>query len=99
MPAEHDLLEPVVWPVHVGDFPLWPENEAVWNLFTGCATQWEHAGMDGVKVGLNYAGVEIVAARTSCKMSHARFADLQLLENAALCAWNDQALADAALKK
>lgn len=88
-----------VWPVHVGDFPLWAENENVWNLFTRCATQWQHAGMEGVKVGLNYRGVELVANRTGCKLSHARFADLQLLESAALGAWDDQRIADAELKK
>lgn len=85
--------------MHAGDFPLWPENERVWNLFVACATQWQHAGMDGMKVGLNYAGVEIVALRTNCKLGRERFADLQLLENAALVAWSDQARADAALKK
>lgn len=99
MPADSVDGAAIVWPVHVGDFPLWPENERVWNLFAACSTQWQHAGMDGVKVGLNYAAVEIVAARTGCKLGRERFADLQLLENAALCAWSDQARADAALKK
>jgi hypothetical protein len=37
---------------------IWPENEPAVLAWMAIGTQWVHAGMDGVRVGLNYAGVE-----------------------------------------
>ena len=88
MPADDaDLTLGASWPVHAGEFPLWPENRPVFDLFVACHTQWQCAGMDGVRVGMIYAGVDIVAARTRFKWSRERWAALQACETAALAAW------------
>lgn len=88
MPAEDaDLSDGASWPVHSGLFPLWPENRAVFDLFCACHTQWQHAGMEGARVGLMYPGVEIVATRSGFKWSRERWAEFQACETAALTAW------------
>ena len=37
---------------------LWPENEPAVLAWLAIRTQWVHAGIGGVRVGLNYAGAE-----------------------------------------
>ena len=99
MPAEDaDLSQLGAWPTHAGEFPLWPENRAVFDLFTRCATQWDHAGMDGIKFGLPQERVEMIATRLKFKWSADAFTDLQTLESAALHAWAQQRAHDALTK-
>lgn len=99
LPAEDaDLTEWESWPTHGGEFPLWPENRAVFELFTACYDQWSHAGMDGIKVGLPQPCVDAVAVRLRFKWSRERFDDLQTLKYAALQAWGQQRARDAKLK-
>ena len=37
---------------------LWPENEASVVAWLAIGTQWVYAGMDGVRIGMSYPGVE-----------------------------------------
>lgn len=61
-----------------------PENELALTLFTRSGTQWNYSAM-GIRTGLNYSGVEVVALRI---MSAADWDDaflrLQILEAAFL---------------
>lgn len=99
MPADDaDLTQLDAWPRHAGEFPLWPENRAVFELFADCATQWHHAGMDGQRTGLNYPGVEVVATRHGYKWTRERWADFRACEDTALYAWSQQRAADAEKK-
>lgn len=88
MPAEGaDLADPLSWPIHEGDFPIWPENEPVWSLFVLCSNRWHCAGMDGVRVGFDMPGVEFVARTQRFKWSRERMLDFLACESAALDAW------------
>lgn len=99
MPAEDaDISRWEAWPVHGGEFPLWPENRAVFDLFAACYDQWSYAGMDGVRVGLPQPNVDAVAVRLGFKWTRERFDDLQTLKSAALHAWGQQRARDAELK-
>lgn len=66
-------------------FGLWRDNDRPFQLFTNLRTQWVYAGMEGRRMGLNYAGVQahldihIPRRRHRCLM-----ADLQLMELAVL---------------
>ena len=59
-------------------------NEQAVDLFTGCQTQWRHAGMDGAPIGLDYAGVQ--AAMTMLGIEDVRdcFERLQIVEAGAV---------------
>ena len=57
---------------------LWPENLPSASLYIACETQWQRAGMSGLPVGLNYAGVE--AAMRMRGDPPALFEDVQVLE-------------------
>jgi len=65
--ADFDVLE-----------ELWPPIE----FYLRCRTQWVHAGMDGVKVGLNYGGVRLVMETYGYDAR--AFEGLQIIEEAAL---------------
>lgn len=91
MPAEGaDLADALSWPVHDGDFPLWPENEAVFNFFTLCRNRWRHAGVDGAAVGLDMMAVDLVARTTRFRWNHDRMLELLACEGAAIDAWNHE---------
>jgi hypothetical protein len=57
---------------------LWPPIE----LYLRSISQWMHAGMDGIKVGLNYAGVRVVMETYGYGARD--FEGLQIIEQAAL---------------
>jgi hypothetical protein len=64
-------------------FEVWDEN---WNsvlFFLACATQWVVGGMGGY-IGMNYPGVESVMRIKRSPDREALFADLQVMEFAAL---------------
>jgi hypothetical protein len=68
---------------------LWPDHVEIWNLFHRCGTQWHFA--EGMRTGLNYPGVEVMLRYTVER--HARrqmLIDLQVMEHAALSAWEEQ---------
>lgn len=72
---------------------LWPENIPSASLYIACETQWQRAGMSGLPVGLDYAGVE--AAMRLRGDPPALFDDLQVLERVFLQIAADRAAKDA----
>lgn len=60
------------------------------NFFLLCATQWRRAGMDGIPVGMDYAGVESAARMAGVVMTARLFGDLRVMELAALEAWSEE---------
>lgn len=48
-------------------FEVWPENWDHWLFFLDVATQWLTAGLTGVRVGLNWPGIEVVARATGLR--------------------------------
>lgn len=71
-------------------FYLWPDNLPAWQLFQRCGTQWR-SSMAG-REGLDYAGVQVVMgmAHIRPRQRRQRFAELQVMESAALKAWAEQ---------
>ena len=78
---------PMVSPVDL--FYLWPENVPAWQLFQRCATQWR-SGMAG-REGLDYVGVQVVMDMGPIRLRQRRqrFAEVQVMESAALQAWSE----------
>lgn len=68
-------------------FHLWRQNVQAWDLFMAVQTQWR-IGMGG-REGLDYHGVEVVMQRSGiAEPARDRlFADLRVMERAALKAW------------
>lgn len=63
---------------------VWEENGPVLELFLACATQWRMDGMSGTVLGLDYPGVEALLRLRKVRDRAAVFADLQVMERAAL---------------
>lgn len=54
------------------------------------STQWQFAGMEGVRVGLNYAGVWAwLRAHMRPRLQRAVMADIEVMEHAALQAFHE----------
>lgn len=70
-------------------FYLWPENVPAWQLFQRCGTQWR-TSMAG-REGLDYAGVRVVMDLGTIRprQRRQRFAEVQVMESAALKAWSE----------
>ena len=62
------------------------ENWAAVRLFVACATQWRFAGMNGVRTGLDYAGVEAAARMAGIEVTGDLFDRLRIMERTALAA-------------
>ncbi len=72
-------------PPPADDFEVLPENWTIVRTFIRCATQWNYAGMAGVRVGLNYPGVDAVLRLALPEAERAEvFAGLQVMEYAAV---------------
>jgi len=81
-------------------FEVWPENWPAVNLWLACSTQWQYAGMNGVRVGLSYPGVDTVLNRGAylhegelrpfSDNANDTFLRLQTMERAALEHWADE---------
>ena len=67
-------------------FEVLAENWDAVCLFCAASTQWRHAGMAGVAVGLDYAGVEAVARALELGWTAGLLDKLRTLEAAALAA-------------
>lgn len=66
-------------------FPVYHDNWLIAQVFERCSTQWQRAGMAGVRAGLCYAGVEVVLKHFVPKKKRAEVLDgLQLMERAVL---------------
>jgi len=61
------------------DFLVHEDNWQAARLFQGCLTQWRYAGMNGVRTGLDYGAVRIVAEAKDIEMA-AAFDGLQVME-------------------
>lgn len=60
---------------------IWP----VVHLFLSLGTQWDHAGMSGVKTGIRYEAVRTTAGLAGIgRVTTEMFGDLQVMEAAAL---------------
>lgn len=70
-------------------FEVLPENQAAVELFVAVQTQWRVAGMGGLPVGLDYAGVEAAGRLLGTAMTPVLFDDLRLMEGAALRAMTE----------
>ena len=92
--TDADLNEFDAWPRHEGEFPLWPENEWMYDFFTLLGTQWHHAGMEGVKVGILFQSIDSLAARKRVSLTDDGWDELRFCESAALCAWAQQRKVD-----
>jgi len=75
-----------------GKFEVWPENCRTLNLFLECQTQWVAvAGLGGIAyLGLVWASVDALLRRERVKRARQVFADLRLMERAALPLLNEQ---------
>jgi hypothetical protein len=93
--APDDVLDVVRARPTGEDFFYYPDNEESLFLFFDVDTQWNYVGtMAGVvRTGLNYPGVESVMRYHGIrgKRRAALFADLQMMEKAALQAFLDDA--------
>ncbi len=73
-------------------FPIWPDNAATLEIFLACRTQWRMlAGATSlVRLGLDYAGVEVVLRLHRVKNQQAAqiFNELQHMEFAAMAEWS-----------
>lgn len=59
-----------------------PECWDAVRLYLASQTQWRYAGMNGVRTGLDYAGVE--AARRNLRLPRSAFQGVQVMELAVL---------------
>jgi Phage related hypothetical protein (DUF1799) len=73
------------------DFPIWHDNATSLEVFLACATQWRilTGGDKPWYQGLRYDGVEVVMRNQQIKNKAAVFADIQVMERAALEGLND----------
>lgn len=56
-------------------------------LFNSLQTQWNWHPMAGLRTGLNYASIPVIAAIIAVTMTPALFLDIRIMEGAALDAW------------
>lgn len=72
---------------------VWEDNWDHWKFFLGVSSQWVYAGMTGVRVALNWPGIEVVARALGVrgKAWREQVLALQVVEAAALKAWAEQA--------
>lgn len=52
-------------PDETEDIPVLPENQLPIELFICCQTQWQFAGMSGVRVGMNWQSMELAMKRNA----------------------------------
>ena len=67
-----------------GEIELRPDEAVPFALFTALGTQWNRHPMTGERLGLNYGVIPETASMMGVAMTPAVFADLQIMEGAAL---------------
>jgi hypothetical protein len=70
------------------DIDIHPDEQDSVALFFALASQWRWHPMAGARTGLDYAAVAATATMAGIAMTPARFADLRIMEGAALAVWN-----------
>jgi hypothetical protein len=66
------------------DRVITPDMEPAILLFLGADTQWRSAGMSGMRVGLDYTALPIVAQALGVVLDTEVFSDLKVIESGAL---------------
>jgi hypothetical protein len=74
-----------------GAFGVMRENWDALMLFLACGTQWRHAGLAGEPVGLDYAGVAVVASAHGLALDRALLRKLGDIEAGALDGYAERA--------
>ncbi|WP_276202255.1 DUF1799 domain-containing protein [Rheinheimera baltica] len=73
-----------------------PANQLIVSLFFTCATQWNYAGMAGVRVGLNYPAVDVRISKIPdyvelpLHLQSDVWQGLAVMERACLTVWSEQ---------
>lgn len=67
-----------------GEIALAPDEVEPVTLFLMLGSQWRHHAMSGLRLGLDYAAIPATAAMAGIAMTPALFADLRVMEGAAL---------------
>lgn len=66
-----------------------PDEQPAVILFLSLETQWRHAGMVGLRTGLDYSAVEPVARLLGIAADGDLLRDLRVLEGEALRVWGE----------
>jgi hypothetical protein len=67
-----------------GEIVLAPDEALSFSLFAALGTQWDRHGMTGARLGIRYDVIRPTADNMGLPFSPAMFADIQLMERAAL---------------
>lgn len=67
-----------------GEITLSPDEALSFSLFVALGTQWDRHAMTGARLGLRYDVIRPTAENMGLDFSPAMFADIQLMETAAL---------------
>jgi hypothetical protein len=87
------------WSTKAEGVELTPAALDAWTVFCLSATQWNHAGMDGTRVGLIYSDVEAAARLEGIEVTPRVFYLLRLLEAKRLSIWKEESDARAETAK
>lgn len=79
-------MAPPPKPAREADAPIsvFPANWGALRVFLSLATQWRRAGMEGVRVGMDYPSVPVVAGPMGVAVDADLLARLRVLEGEAL---------------
>lgn len=69
---------------------MWEDNRAAVGLFLALGTQWRSAGMEGEPSGLDYTAIPVTARLRAVRMTPTLFAEIRIMEHAALTAWAEK---------
>lgn len=67
-----------------GEITFAPDEALSFSLFAALATQWDRHAMTGMRTGIRYAEVRPTAENMDIAMTPAIFADIRMMEQAAL---------------
>lgn len=73
-----------------GDYYVLPENWQALELFLICQEQWHRAGLEGMRVGLDYLQLEAVMRMEGVTDQRVEFRRVRAIESGALEAMQDQ---------
>jgi len=67
-----------------------PDNVETVTLFAALSTQWRHAGLTGVRIGLDYQAIEPTARMLGITLNPNIFSGLRVMEMEALAAMREE---------